>query len=229
MFLLQEDEALKSKIQSLNLTVATAANSAQPVPVYFGLPQQEERRRAFPYITIDLVDIVRDTDREMRGYVDSIGYLPDTPNYNPVLQTTPDWNNNALATMMPIPVRLYYQITTWSRFSRQNRQMLGQLLTFVLTPRFGWLVVTEDNTYRWLDLEFIQPGDLYEPFGPNDSVKRLFRTIIRVSVTSEIFVHDLELVPLVQGVAVTGVDSSPAYTDEDNNTTPAQTFTPINL
>ena len=137
-----------------------------------------------------MVDIVRETDREMRG-VGQIFYMP-----NPSTATGPngsqvafDSNKNTTVYPMPIPVSIDYQITTYSRHPRHDREIMQQLLFTKLPFRFGWLEIATGltdsdgnpiTTLRRLDVINVSKRDVTE------QAKRLFVNAITVRVSSEI-------------------------------------------
>jgi hypothetical protein len=181
-FLLGEDKALRLKLQGI--TVHDQKADGQDVPrqvgVWFGQPDQEVRAQNFPYVTIDMVDINRDTTREHRGLVDPEYLAPEglTPEQGWVIH-------------MPIPVNIDYQITTYARHPRHDREMLTQILFEKLPIRFGALEVIENvvvdgetttttSTMRRLDVLASSKRDSTE------QAKRLFVNVISVRVSSEI-------------------------------------------
>lgn len=180
-FIISEDEALRKKLQTITVTDQTADNSGTPrqVGVWFGQPDQELRAQSFPYITIDMVDIERDPTREHRG--------KSSPSYVEVnLEEADDFEID-----MPIPVYIDYQITSYARHPRHDRQILAQLMGSALPIRFGILevlehstttgdTVTNTSTLRRLDVLSVSKRDVTE------QAKRLFVNAITVRVSSEI-------------------------------------------
>lgn len=182
-FLLSEDKALRERLQ--NMTVNDQKADGQDVPrqvgVWFGQPDQEIRAQNYPYVTIDMIDVQRDTQREMRGHV-APTYLPTPSGFNPETQ--------GVEIDMPIPVYITYQVTTFSRHPRHDREILAQLLVDRL-PRFGYLEVVEKtvtagdvqtitSTYRRMDTISVAKRDATE------QAKRLFMNAITVRVSSEL-------------------------------------------
>jgi hypothetical protein len=190
-FLISEDEALRNKI--LGITVSDQKASGRPVGVWFGQPDQEIRTQEYPYITIDMIDVQRDTEREMRGKVHP-NYLPDISTmydyatggpitFNPTLHS---WEIN-----MPIPVYIDYQLTTYSRHPKHDREIMAQLIGYKLPLRFGYLEIVENSTtsgttttntvtLRRLDVVSVSKRDVTE------QAKRLFVNAITVRVSSEL-------------------------------------------
>jgi hypothetical protein len=170
-FLLSEDKALRTKLQGIVVTDQKADDeeTPRPVGVWFGQPDQEIRTQSYPYITIDLIDVIRDPEREMRGTTDA-AYLQGNLDLNEA---------EAFEIELPIPVNLDYQITTYSRHPRHDRAIMGQLLGVKLPIRFGILEI-DDHTVRRLDVLDISKRDVTE------QSKRLFINAITVRVSSEI-------------------------------------------
>lgn len=173
-FLLSEDEALRKQIQGITVNDQRATGDSTPrqVGVFFGQPDQELRAQVYPYITIDMIDIQRDVAREMRGRVagtvEQFGYL------GPTETSEFGWDIE-----LPIPVNIDYQITTYARQPRHDRELLSQLLHEKLPFRFGQLTVN-DNTVRRLEVLDVAKRDSVE------QAKRLFINAVTVRVTSEI-------------------------------------------
>lgn len=174
-FLLSEDKALREKLQGVTVTdqKADATSTPRPVRVYFGQPDQELTPQVYPYITIDMIDINRDTEREMRGIVDD-----NTPNAD-YLSPTDVPTNTGWQLHMPIPVNIDYQITTYARHPRHDRELLAQVVYSKLPLRFGSLVL-DDGTVRRLDVMNVSKRDVTE------QAKRLFVNAVTVRVSSEL-------------------------------------------
>lgn len=210
-FLLSEDKALRELLQGIIVNDQKADGDATPrqVGVWFGQPDQEIRTQAYPYITIDMIDVVRETDREQRG-VGEVGYL------------TPvgfDEVNKSYVIPKPIPVSIDYQITTYARHPRHDRELMTQLLFNKLPLRFGWLEITEKtetvgdvttntNTLRRLDVINVSKRDVTE------QAKRLFVNAITVRVSSEIAQETgSELYKVNAGVNVYGPTTTTGRSD----------------
>lgn len=171
-FLLSEDEALRNKLLGMVVTDQKAAESPETtrkVGVWFGQPDQEIRSQSYPYITIDMIDIAEDFARAHRGKARP-SYLVG-PDIDP---DTQDWEIN-----WPIPVNIDYQITTYARQPRHDRELLAQLLYTRIPLRFA-VLEPDDGTVRRLDVLDIAKRDVTE------AGKRLFVNVIRVRVSSEI-------------------------------------------
>ena len=183
-FILSEDAALKTRLQGIVVhdQKSDATSTPRQVGVFFGQPDQEIRSQIYPYITIDLIDINRDFEREMRGKTHADYLVPS----NVTVGAT-----ESFETDLPIPVTLDYQITAYSRNPVHDRVLMAQLLHSKLPFRFGYLEITEKsvtsgdtttntNTLRRLDVLDVSKRDMTE------SGKRLFMNAVTVRVSSEI-------------------------------------------
>jgi hypothetical protein len=169
---INEDKALKERLGGI--TVSDSGNASRPVPVFYGQPDKDIRNQTYPYITIDLVGVIEDRERAHRGYV-PLTYVPEN------VATVMD--NQYVS--MPIPLDLYYQVTTWSRQPRHDRQILGAMLNPVRLPyRFGQLWIPEDATWRRMDLMGYSKRDT------NEGGKRLFSNVYNLRVSAEVFTDE---------------------------------------
>ena len=181
-FLLSEDEAIRNLLKGLVVTDQKATGEGTPrnVGVWFGQPDQELTAQKYPYITIDMIDIAEDFARSMRGrvkpvYISNPATIDGTAEFDPETQ---NWDIN-----FPIPVNIDYQITTYARQPRHDRELLAQLLYTKLPLRFGTLDTGANNatgTTRRLDMLDVSKRDVTE------QGKRLFVNAFTVRVSSEI-------------------------------------------
>ena len=209
MFLLEEDKALREKLQGMVVEDQKSGSPTRQVGVWFGQPDQEIRTQSYPYITIDMLGVTRDTEREMRGlvapeYLEPTGYDPETQRW---------------FVEMPIPVTIDYQITTYARHPRHDRAIISQLLHSNLLLRFGYLEIpytTNDVSgvvYRRLDVMGVSKRDVTE------QAKRLFVNAITVRVSSEIAQNVLRTVEQVRQVDINlydttiGLNGAQTYSD----------------
>jgi hypothetical protein len=189
---LAEDEALRNHLKGMTVTDQRAANEgvARPVGVWFGQPDQELRDQSYPYITIDMIDVAEARERAMRGVV-SPYYL------EPELSSDEGWEMD-----IPIPLNIDYQVTTFARKPRHDRQILSQLMFDRLRLRFGYLL-PDDDTVRRLDVLDITKRDTVE------AGKRLFMNAITVRVSSEISQSQLKTLYKVQETNISGPGVAP--------------------
>jgi hypothetical protein len=172
-FLINEDAALKTMLQGI--TVSDAGNSARPVAVYYGQPDKEIRQQTYPYITIDLISVREDTTRSHQGAV-QLTYIPEG------LGVTAVNGSINKITNFPTPVDLYYQVSTWARQPRHDRQIAAALFGVGRLPfRFGQLDIPEDGTARRLDMLGFSKRDTTE------SGKRLFSNVYNIKISAELF------------------------------------------
>ena len=188
-FILNEDYAVKLRLTGI--TVSDDASNARPVNVWYGQPDRELREQNFPFMTIDLVDIQEGKDRAHRGIVAvDPDALADPTNTNPVQFTD-----------FPIPVNLVYQIQSWSRHPRHDRQILRAMFNEVLPFKYGLLYVPGDGTQRSMWLTGYQKADRTD-----SNKKRLYRSLFTVVVVSELPMEKYTAVKKVTCVA--GVKST---------------------
>jgi hypothetical protein len=216
-FLISEDEALRNLL--LNMTVTDQKSNAtgspqRSVKVYFGQPDQELRDQTYPYITIDMIDIAEDTARAMRGFAKP-SYLSDPTTgpdgTSPYDSETQDWEIH-----WPIPVSIDYQVTTYARQPRHDRELLAQILYSKIPMRFA-VLQPNDGTVRRLDLLDVAKRDVTE------QGKRLFVNAFTVRVSSEIAPETYTQVYKALQVYATGP------TDSGSQVIGRGTFTPISF
>lgn len=185
-FLLDEDEALRNLLKDMVVTDQKSVTEEGPqrkVGVWFGQPDQEIRSQSYPYITIDMIDLSEDIARAHRGRVKP-AYITD-PGTIGTGDDQADWDTDAHGWDInyPVPVNIDYQITTYARQPRHDRQILAQLLYTKIPLRFATLDTGENTVYgttRRLDVLDIAKRDITE------QGKRLFVNAITVRVSSEI-------------------------------------------
>jgi len=175
------------KYAKVNANIVSVASGGTVTPgttrkvgVWFGQPDQEIRSQSYPYITIDMIDMAEDFQRSMRGKVKP-AYLsnPDTIDGTTAFNTT----TNNWKIDFPVPVNIDYQITTYARQPRHDREILAQLLFTKIPLRFAVLETgpnTSAGTTRRLDVLDVAKRDITE------QGKRLFVNAITVRVSSEI-------------------------------------------
>jgi len=178
-FLLSEDEALRNLLLGMTVVDQKSVNdnTSRSVKVYFGQPDQEIREQSYPYITIDMIDIAEDPARAHRGFAQP-SYLPD-PSTDPSSNAVYNEETSSWYIPWPIPVNIDYQVTTYSRQPRHDRQILGQMLSNKIPMRFA-VLEPDDGTVRRLDLLDVSKRDVTE------QGKRLFVNAFTVRVSSEI-------------------------------------------
>lgn len=192
-FLLSEDKALREKLQGMLVTdqKSNSESTNRQVGVWFGQPDQETRAQSYPYITIDMLEVTRDPSREMRGKV--------SPEYLAPANLSSD---KTFVVDMPIPVSISYQITSYARHPRHDREIIAQLLYSKLPIRFGVLEL-DDGTVRRLDVTNVSKRDVTE------QAKRLYVNAVTVQVSSE--VAQSQLIELYKTLAV--VVHDPSFTN----------------
>jgi len=183
-FLLSEDKALRDAL--LGMVVhdqkADGQDTDRAVRVYFGQPDQELTPQLYPYVTIDMIDIQRDPEREMRGWTGKEYLAPADLD-----------EDQRFEVEIPIPVNIDYQVTVFSRHPRHDRELLTQINFQKLPQRFGMLQL-DDGTVRRMDVMGVSKRDATE------QAKRLFINAITVRVSSEVSQGTLRTLYKVQEV-----------------------------
>lgn len=183
-WILNEDKALKAALTGI--TVSDDKNPARKVGVWFGQPDVELRQQAYPYITIDLLSAHEATNRAMRGEIE-LWYQPDGGD--------PRLPEKGYVTEYPVPYDLTYQVSTFARQPRHDRQLMLAVARRI-GARTRSLYIPEDDTQRSMFT-----------YGPNkhDSTedgRRLFRNNYTVTVYSEILPSEIEFIEKVREVNV---------------------------
>lgn len=211
-FLLDEDEAIRDLLLGMTVT-DQKANTTRNVGVWFGQPDQELRDQKYPYVTIDMVDIAEDFSRSMRGKVKPT-YLQDPATMvaaaQGVQQVNYDDEVHNWEIDYPIPVNIDYQITTYARQPRHDRQILAQLMYTKIPLRFAILNTGPNTVYgttRRLDVLDIAKRDVTE------SGKRLFVNAITVRVSSEIAQSTYVKLYKALEISLTGATDDQGNTD----------------
>jgi hypothetical protein len=183
--ILNEDKAVKTMLQGI--TVSDSGNATRPVGVWFGQPDLEIRAQSYPYITIDFLGYNEDFTRAHRGEI-QMPYFPEGVA-----------TDKQYITEFPIPVYLDYQITTWARQPRHDRQIIGEMLTGQRIPlRNGLIVIPEDKTVRRMDFLGFAKKDTTDGDG-----KRVFSNAYTIRISAEVLPTVLE-----QYIAVTSTNVS---------------------
>ncbi|MFE2104003.1 hypothetical protein [Streptomyces sp. NPDC059468] len=180
-WLINEDRAVKAKLQGLTVTDANAPDG-RPVPVRYRLPEVELAQQTFPLIVIEHAGIEKADEREHRGQI----WLPYAPE-----GTSGWWEDGATAfdvtqspylMEFPIPFDLRYRISVFTRLAEHDIALASRMMQRDMLPaRFGFLEIPEDGTVRRLDL--LGGPELADTRDENG--KRLFRREYLISVSSE--------------------------------------------
>jgi hypothetical protein len=187
-FIIAEDLALKTLLAGM--VVGDDANPARQVKVWFGYPDIEVRDQTFPFITIDLIDIIPANNRQHSG----VQYDSD--------------NNGTIAPVegtyysydIPVAYDLVYQVTSHSRHPRHDRALMYQLLN-KFPSKYGKLAVPNqlgtETAYRSMFLDGFVKRDATDSETGN---RRLLRNTLTVRVISE-------MSPYVAGQLIKSVET----------------------
>jgi hypothetical protein len=182
-FLLAEDEALKIKLQGLTLT-DTKYPAGNPVNVFYRYPDSDKQAR-YPFMTIELLSVDHATDLQSSDQPIKPTYWPDmTPDASTLL-ATPLGSGYAMTSYEYVPVWLTYQVRTFVRFAKHDRELHSKLLVTNRVPfRWGYLQVPADGTTRRLDNMGWQQADHMET--SQDGDKRVFSKIYTLRTNAEL-------------------------------------------
>ena len=201
-FILAEDDALKAMLGGITVSDEKSGYTPRPVVVYFSIPDIEVRQQTYPYITIDLVDIVQASDRQHAGiWYDSDNNGTATPN-----------NNVIYRYYTPATYDLIYQVTSYSRHPYHDRAIMVQILRDRFSGKFGSLAVPNglgtEVGYRSIFLEEFTKRDYVAD--ASEGGRRLFRNVFTVRVISEMTPAQADAVA-TQIVATVKINTTPTY------------------
>ncbi len=172
-FIVAEDLALKTHLAGL--VVSDEKSAYRQVKVWFGYPDVEVRDQAFPFVTIDLVDIVPANDRQHQGRFTDNDYRGTIA---PVAGSTYSYD-------VPVAYDLIYQVTTYTRHPRHDRALIYQLMN-KFPSKYGKLAVPNElgtqTGYRSMFLDGFVKRDAVEGETGN---RRTLRNVFTLRVISE--------------------------------------------
>ena len=172
-FILAEDAALKTYLSGI--TVADEKSASRNVQVWFGYPDVEIRQQSFPFITIELINIMYARERQHSGY------YYDSDHQGTQTSVAGQYDGYEV----PVAYDLVYQVSSYSRHPRHDRALAFQLARKFPQTR-GYLPVANDlgtsTASRHMFLDSFAKLDRAE--GENGN-KRILRNIYTVRVVSE--------------------------------------------
>lgn len=217
-FLLNEDKALKNKLQGLMVHDATSG-SGRKVTVRYRNPEYELADAVYPLVLISHSRVSRDEEREHRGYV-HLHYAPE--DFEPWADMADPLQSPYMA-QMPVPLNVDYQIDVYARKETHLIEMTGALSGFHFLPaRFGYLPVGEDGTVRRLDL---LGGPEYSE-SKDEQGKRLFIASWVIRISSELFLSDIQTLTPAQRVLISWLDKRLLDEGHTVELDPVQVVTP---
>lgn len=182
-WIVNEDAALKWKLQGLTVNDANAPEGGRPVAVRYRLPEDELANLTYPVVIIEHAGVYPAQERMHSG---------DQPMTSVPLGATPWWNEGYPidVTQSPYkaglitPYNFDYQITVYGRFwSAHIAPLIAELATINRLPaKWGSLWVPQDSTARTMRLL----GGPEEGYGTDEDGKRLFKVVYRVRVFAEL-------------------------------------------
>lgn len=172
-FVIAEDYALKTYTQGM--TVSDQKNANRLVKVWFGFPDVEIRDQDFPFVTIDLLDILPGIGRQHQGTMVDNDYRGTLAPQAGVVYSY-DY---------PVAYDLVYQITTYARNPRHDRAIIFQMMN-KFPSRYGRLPVPNElgteTSYRTMMLDGYAKRDAVDGETGN---RRNLMNVFTVRVVSE--------------------------------------------
>ena len=153
-FLEAEDAALKMRLA--DMAVSDDKNATRVAQVFFRHPTKETEK-IYPYVTIELLDIMHATGRQYS--LQDLYYRDGSPETSDLLYY-PSESDEAdlqaqviadgyLSTSEFTPVNLMYQVTTYCRSNQHDRQLTRLMLRRVVPFQGrGWIEIPQDGTIR---------------------------------------------------------------------------------
>lgn len=210
-FTLAEDAALKNRLQTLY--VSDDREQQRPLKVFFRYPDAETEK-TYPFITLELIGINHARNRqysEVAYYYTNdsavsssasasskfLDYFPSEYDADGLSSVV---GPNGYLNMDPfVPVDLTYQVSTYCRSQRHDRQLTAAMLRYVFPIRRGFIEIPEDGTIRRCDLLNWQQADLLDQ--ESGYKKRIFRKVFTVQINAEIPQSDIIPVPRVDTIS----------------------------
>lgn len=209
-FLLAEDAAIKRRFS--DLTVSDDRNPERPVKVFFRYPDGETERE-YPFITIELIDVVHAKERQhshvtlYQSTGASSTWLTDANRPNALTywpsehQDFSTFDGPYVTAGEFLAMDLLYQVSTYTRSALHDRQLSAKIMTGVAQWRWGSIAIPEDGTTRRLDLLDWVTADLLDPEAGYR--KRIFRKIYTIQMNADLPVTDVASIYKVLGVSAT--------------------------
>lgn len=179
VWLLNEDDAMKTKFKGLTVTDANAPTGGRPVLVRYADPEVEFGALSYPAIIVTRMSLSPAHDREHRGN-GWVSYWPEGTANEDNSRLDP---SKAPKVEIPVPMDLVYQITVMTRNANHQMQLVTALAGHDYLPlRFGYLSVPQDASTRSL---FLDGGPEFES-GLDGDGKRLLQVHYNVRIATEL-------------------------------------------
>jgi len=196
-FIVAEDLALKTLLAGI--TVADEKSGSRQVKIWFGYPDVEVRAQEFPFITIDLIDVIPANERQTSGY------MWDDDN-----QGTTSPLGGRYGYDIPVAYDLSYQITSYARHPRHDRAIMYALFN-KFPSKFGKLAVPNqigtETAYRSMFLDGFVKRDAVDGETGN---RRLLRNVLTVRVVSEMSPLQASATPIVEEAILDTIPTNPS-------------------
>jgi len=203
-FLLAEDEAIKVRFS--NIKLSDDRNNARPVKVFFRYPESETERD-YPFITIELIDVLHATDRQHSDlwiYSGGAGNWENNPAYfdywpSETASVSGSSQTTFKQTQDFIPMDLLYQVSTYTRTALHDRQLTSGILRKTTPLRYNSIRIPADGTTRRFDLLDWTNADLLDM--ESGFRKRIFRKVLTLRMSAEMTYEDYEYLSSTKSVS----------------------------
>jgi len=203
-FLLAEDEAIKVRFS--NIKLSDDRNNARPVKVFFRYPESETERD-YPFITIELIDVLHATDRQHSDlwiYSGGAGNWENNPAYFDYWPSETASVSGSSQTIFKqtqdfIPMDLLYQVSTYTRTALHDRQLTSGILRKTTPLRYNSIRIPADGTTRRFDLLDWTNADLLDM--ESGFRKRIFRKVLTLRMSAEMTYEDYEYLSSTKSVS----------------------------
>lgn len=214
-FIIAEDLALKTYLGGI--TVSDDKEMSRPIKVWFGFPDVEVRDQSFPYITIDLIDIVPGNVRQTSGYLVDDDYQG----------TITPVEGESYSYTIPVAYDLVYQVTSYARHPRQDRYLLYQLQN-KFPSKYGYLTVPNElgteHSIRSMFLDGFVKRDTVDGETGN---RRLLRNVFTVRVLSQMSPQVAAAVA-IKSVQEVNINTTTSYIPSGLTPVPTEVITSTN-
>ena len=187
-WLLNEDAALKAKLQGLVVFDGNSGPNGRRVPVRYRLPEVEPANLTFPIIGIEHQGWYYAPERSHEGIIQmpyaAEGFAAWWDDSGGPAIATFDPNDSPYIADFPVPYNFDYSVVVYCRFMHEHTiPIIATLATQpYLHPNYGFLDIPQDGTKRTLQL--LGGPDLEDDYDANG--KRFFRVTYMVRVFSEL-------------------------------------------
>jgi hypothetical protein len=209
-FLLNEDAAIKARLQGITVSDTNAPSGGREVKVRFRSPEDEVAKYFPPLILMEMPSLEMAWERMHSGWLPQLPYYPEGYDASNPLVKPP-------AAFYPVAYNINYQFTVYTRIVHHLMTIMAALESENYIGRFAFLPIPQDGTYRYMT----RLGGPERDYSKDELGKRLFRATYQVQVSTELVSIPPQL-PLATSILTdiyvsnkTNIDYSEYYNPED--------------